>query len=274
MKIDFEKGSYFCFACECHGDAFTFVKDMNENKNDLQAMHLLVRILKSNKTRKMKININHKIKKESKQSLLEAKDYYYGLSNVDWKNSNDEDIIRAKEYMKKRGFNWLTLSKCKAKITYNKSYEIIFPLLDNKEFRGWVCRTMQPAIEKKRKYLYNEGFSRLNTLCGSYGNCEVLYIVEGYMDMLKLKQFGVKDVVAILGWKISYEQIEKIKKQGNIKYIISALDNDKCGIKGTEYLRNHFKVIRFRYLKGIKDPGEMTKEQFVKMNNKTLTNIK
>ena len=98
-------------------------------------------------------------------------------------------------------------------------------------------------------------------------------IVEGYMDMLKLKQFGVKDVSAILGWKISDIQVQKLKDAG-VTHVISALDNDECGKKGSEYLKNFFKVTRFKYLKGVKDPGEMSKEQFTKMNNRTLNNIK
>ena len=55
----------------------------------------------------------------------------------------------------------------------------------------------------------------------------------------------------------------------------AALDNDECGNKGTKYLRTIFKkVTRFRYLKGIKDPGEMNQESFNKMYKKTMTDYK
>ena len=93
------------------------------------------------------------------------------------------------------------------------------------------------------------------------------------MDRLKFIQYGITNVVAILGWKMSGEQELKLKKSG-IKYIISALDNDRCGKKGTEYLKSRFpNVYRFKYMKGIKDPGEMTKAQFAKMYNKTMQSI-
>lgn len=78
--------------------------------------------------------------------------------------------------------------------------------------------------------MYNEGFSRATTLCGTYTKGKVVVICEGYMDMLKFKQFGLKNVVAILGWKITAEQIAKLKKAG-ITHVISALDNDECGKK-------------------------------------------
>ena len=51
---------------------------------------------------------------------------------------------------------------------------------------------------------------------------------------------------------------------------------NQCGKKGTEYLRTIFgsRVIRFQYLKGIKDVGETNKEQFDKMYQKTIKILK
>jgi DNA primase len=176
--------------------------------------------------------------------------------------------------MKKRGYNEKALNDCNAKVTYNNSYPIIFPMLDNGKFKGWVCRTTNKEVEKKRKYLYNAGFSRATTLVGDYGNADYLFVVEGYMDRLRFLQNGYKEnVVAILGWKMSKEQQNKIKKAG-IKYIISALDNDECGEKGTRYLKSIFpNVIRFKHIKGIKDTGEMSDEKFRKAYNYTMKEL-
>lgn len=146
-------------------------------------------------------------------------------------------------------------------------------MLDNGIFKGWVCRTMIKEIESRRKYLYNKGFSRATTLVGNYGSKQYVFVVEGYMDMLKFIQYGVNNVVAILGWKMSAQQMQKLKDKGITK-IICALDNDECGRKGYRYLKKYFKVTRFRYLKGIKDAGEMTKEQFEKCLNKTMQDFK
>ncbi|MBR6606101.1 MAG: hypothetical protein IKK92_09625, partial [Prevotella sp.] len=52
--------------------------------------------------------------------------------------------------------------------------------------------------------------------------------------------------------------------------VISALDNDECGRKGTRFLEQHFDVTRFTYLKGVKDPGDMSQELFNKMFNRTM----
>ena len=150
-------------------------------------------------------------------------------------------------------------------------------MTDNSKFRGWVCRTDKPEVESFRKYLYNKGFSRATTVVGAYGNgqkfsskfaSKYVIIVEGYMDRLKLVQFGIENAVAILGWKMSEGQLKKLKDAG-IEVVVSALDNDDCGRKGTEFLREHFNVIRFKYLKGIKDPGDMELPEFKHMWYKT-----
>jgi hypothetical protein len=209
---------------------------------------------------KIKAKTVTKIKADSKQALIEAKDYYFGLKSIDWENDNSDDIEFVRTYMNKRGFTNRILNRCRAKVNYSQSYPIIFPIVDNGNFRGWLCRTPFKAIEKKRKYLYNEGFSRRNTICGTYKS-KIFVVVEGYMDMLKFKQFGIKNVGAILGWKITAQQIAKLKEAG-VELIISALDNDKCGKRGTIYLKQFFDVIPFQYPDGIKDAGEMDQKTF------------
>lgn len=255
MKINLKDGDFFCFGCGESGDALKFVTLANKKLDELHACMLYYEILKSNKVEHIKVNYKKETRYDNKQAINEAHDYYYGLKTEDWKEDSWE-----REYMNMRGFSNKTLRLCKAKLTYNESYPIIFPMYDLNKFKGWVCRTDVKAIEKKRKYLYNEGFSRSSTLVGNY-NSEVVVLVEGYMDRLKMRQFGIKHVCAILGWKITDEQIDKLKKQG-VKTIISALDNDVSGKKGTIYLKQFFNVIQFQFPKDCKDPGDMDSKTF------------
>lgn len=268
LIVDLQQGTWFCFGCNRSGDAFKFVQFIEQKNglNDLKAYQKFLKILKSKKCSNIKIEHTQTKRQKSVQSkelYQVACDYYFGLKTIDWSSDEiDDDIKNACKYMQKRGFKKSTLNKCKAKFNYSSViYPLIFPMFDNGKFKGWVCRTTDKRIEKKRKYLYNDGFRRATTLVGDYGNKIYVFIVEGYMDRLKFIQFGVDNVVAILGWKMSQEQMQKLKKSG-VSVIISALDNDECGIKGTAYLKNYFDVVRFQYPDNVKDPGEMSKQQF------------
>lgn len=276
MIVNLHDGKFFCFGCGESGNAYDFVEKAEHKKGNkgLKVLKKFFEILKSERVEKLKVNTKAKTKKQSEELYNIAYDYYYGLSRVDWKSSDLEEVEEAKAYMLKRGFTASTLNKCGAKVTFNKSYAIIFPMLDNGTFRGWVCRTTIKEIEQKRKYLYNGGFLRRNTLVGNYAGCQFVFVVEGYMDRLKFVQYGVENVVAILGWKMSKEQEKKLR-DAKVVYVISALDNDTCGRKGTEYLKTIFdNVIRWQYLKGIKDCGEADKKTFDKMYNKTMQLLK
>jgi len=278
MKIDYESGRYFCFGCGASGNVLQLIQAIeskhNDNVlNDLQACFKMYEITHTDKTKHITNVVHTKQTKALPQYLIEAKHDYHGLLTNDWNDVTDEHTLQARQYMNDRGFDNNVLNKAKAKYTYNAHYPIMFPITENDVFKGYVCRTNLKHIEQKRKYLYNKGFSRETTLAGTYTSNKPVYIVEGYMDMLKMKMFGIKNVVAILGWKISQKQIQALKNAGVTK-VISCLDNDTCGKKGTEYLTKFFSVIRFRFLKGIKDIGECNQIQFSKMLNKTKTDYK
>lgn len=269
MQVNYGEGNCFCYGCQKRYHALDFVKQLEQETDDLKACKKLVRIMRTKKVSKIKAKQATVKRADNKELLTIAEDYYFNLKTVDWEKERSEEL----DYMLKRGFKRSTLNLCKAKHTYNKSYPLVFPMFDNDEFKGWVCRTTSKEIEKRRKYLYNEGFSRATTLCGKYSKKCIPIVCEGYMDMLKFRQFGVKNVVAILGWKMTAEQIEKLKSYG-ITHVVSALDSDECGKKGTKYLENFFKVTKFEYPQGIKDAGDMTQKQFDVSFKKTKIKVK
>lgn len=279
MLVNFEDGSWYCFGCNESGDSMSFVKKYEKkynNANDLEACKKFVKIMNDERDKSRSIAIRRRSSealRPSRQLYDEAYDYYHGLRANDWLRADESDCGGILEYMLARGFSREVLNKAKMKYTFNDNYGIIFPMLDNGKFKGWVCRTTDDEIAKKRKYLYNKGFSRASTLVGNYGSKEYVFVVEGFMDRLKFLQFGEDNVVAILGWKMSDKQIEKLKRKG-VKHVISALDNDEYGRKGTAYLRKFFDVTRFCYLKGCKDPGDMNEVSFKKMMNATMRKYK
>lgn len=278
LLVNLEEDNWYCFGCGLSGDAFKFVKlyesRYNKRVSDLEAYVKYRGILKSDKCSSIKPVVRQaKRSKTSKELYDEAYDYYHGLSRVNWLSDETPEVVEARLYMNKRGFSDKTLIKCDTRVTYNNNYGLIFPMLDNGIFKGWVCRTMLPSVEKRRKYLYNKGFSRATTLVGDYGSKDYVFVVEGYMDWLKFVQNGIDNVVAILGWKMTAQQIDKLHEAGVTK-VISALDNDEYGRRGTRYLEHFFEVTRFSYLKGIKDPGEMIAKDFEKMYNRTIAKFR
>lgn len=272
MVASFETGRFFCFGCNATGDAKDFVGLMEPKLNGLKLAIRFQKILRSDKVQRVTAYTGKTRKKDNKTLYDISCDYYFNLPKTDWE-SDEAKPDPVTEYLLKRGFTTEVLNKIGAKLTYNSSYPVVFPMFDNNRFKGWVCRTTTKEIEEKRKYLYNKGFSRETTLVGIYGKHKYVFVVEGYMDMLKFRQYGVDNVVAVLGWKMSRLQEEELKNVG-VTYIISALDNDECGRKGTKYLKTRFEhVYRFRYLKRFKDPGEMSEHDFLKMYIKTMEEV-
>lgn len=270
MIVNLIEGSFFCFGCLKTGKAFDFFRYLHQDLDDIQCLKKYFRTLKMKKLSGVKVIKSTSSKQNtisSKRFKNESIQYYRGLSSTNWNEYSPEA-----KYLLDRGLKPEILNAHGAKININDHYPIIFPILDNWMFKGWVCRTTSRQIEAKRKYLYNKGFKRTDCLAGVY-QASTVVLVEGYIDFLKARQLGLKNVAAILGWKISNNQIEKLKQAG-VKNIISALDNDTCGDKGSLYLEKFFNVVRFIYPKDCKDFGDLNLKQFEKSYIKTKRKIK
>lgn len=267
MQIDLDREYFYCYGCGAHGSTYELVKGFEPELNAIEVYKKISNIVKN--TDEFSINTDSSNTTTYKrlnyaEGIILARDYYYNLPETKWYRAKEE-AFGAKHYMLKRGFTSKTLINSGAKATYNVNYPIIFPLLENGIFRGYVMRTNNPEVESRRKYMYNSGFRRRSTLAGHYVKEQPVLIVEGFLDCLAARQLGVKNVVAILGWKISAEQVEKLRKK-NIRTIICGLDNDEVGNNGYAYLKriakvNNFTIKRIRYPKHIKDFGDLLKDE-------------
>ena len=273
LQINKQTGFFYCYGCGLSGGAFELVKNYEPNLSPIEIYKKLHSFVKEGKGdiggrdvyTYTNLPYTHSFvdsKVKYKEGIKLAKDFYFNLPETNWYKL-PEEAIPILRYMKRRGFTTSTLKKFGAKFTYNKNYPIVFPMYDNGIFRGYVMRTDDPTVEDQRKYMYNKEFRRRITLPGDYKNSTVI-LVEGFLDMLKAKQYGIKYVAAVLGWKLTSEQFEKLKRCG-VKTIICALDNDECGRKGYKYLKricsvNHISVKRIRYPKTMKDMGDFNEE--------------
>lgn len=273
LQINKQTGFFYCYGCGLSGGAFELVKNYEPSLSPIEIYKKLHSFVKEGKgdiggrdvytyTNLLYTHSFVDSKVKYREGIKLAKDFYFNLPETNWYKL-PEEAIPILRYMKHRGFTTSTLKKFGAKFTYNKNYPIVFPMYDNGIFRGYVMRTDDPTVEDQRKYMYNREFRRRITLPGDYKNSTVI-LVEGFLDMLKAKQYGIKYVAAVLGWKLTSEQFEKLKRCG-VKTIICALDNDECGRKGYKYLKricsvNHISVKRIRYPKTMKDMGDLNEE--------------
>lgn len=298
MQISIPKAFFYCYGCGASGSSIElykhFAKLEDKSLTDLQARMQISKLLRTHAKllssttsieetpfSLLNQNFTFQQKESYREGITEARQYFYNLPSPNWYRPSkvpaiEEETRLCLQYMHKRGFTSLMLNKAQAKPSLNKYYPIVLPLLENGIFRGYVMRTFDPDIEQERKYMYNRGFKRERTLAGNYKHADTVLvvegyiaehtvlIVEGYIDCLKAQSLGFKNVVAILGWKISGTQLEKLKK-AKVKHIICGTDNDDAGRKGYKYLKliqkqqQWFKVSRVRFQKGVKDFGDLNK---------------
>jgi len=261
LSINIEKGTYYCFGCGASGNAIKMVSEL-EGVNELKAMQLIYKMkageINNNELGKLLKKKFEKDRMSKEELLFHAWLYYESLPNSKWKTVTRENIEVLK-YLKHRGYNRESLAHFGVKLNQNTTYPIIIPIYKQTEFVGYICRRID-GNDDERKYLYSKGFQRKNTLMGTIMNGPVI-ITEGSLDMIKAWQHGARNVVALLGWKITPYQVEKIKEHSDI--VISALDNTPSGRKGTRVLRKHFKkVIRFKFPSIAKDIGDLTRYQW------------
>lgn len=266
MIVNVVEDSYYCFGCSESGNSIKFVQQM-EHCSEMEAM-LLISKIKKGLTEKSKVKVHIQTPLTNKEAIEEAKLYFYSLPKTNWKDVEEDS------YLFNRGFEATALNKLDVRENFNHIYGAIAPMLDMGKFKGYVCRATVSEFngrEVDRKYLYNKGFSRRNTLVGEYDKAWPV-ITEGFLDYARLVQFGVNNSCAILGWKIADNQISKLQKHGT--KIISALDNTPSGDEGTEYLAQYFDVVRFVFPNHRKDVGEMKEHEFNIAWANTLRKIK
>ena len=278
LNFDLKNNIYFCFGCGAKGDIVKFVEEI-ENINRLQAMLKVKRISEGSEEVKKEIeDMVRERTKNRKELRAKAKAFYKNLSS-----SADNNSIH---YLKERGLTLKTIKKFNVKYSTHSQYTVMIPLFDAQQFKGYIQRRID---EGQPKYLYNKGFQKTKTLVGKVKNDYPLLIVEGIFDIMKAWQFGYKNVVCILGWKVSPYQLKRIK-EANI--IISALDNDRAGKEGNKFLKDQLKeagdkeagdkeaggkeVYDFKYNvidREIKDIGDLNKSEFRKIIEIVLQNV-
>ncbi|MBF0275282.1 MAG: DNA primase [Nitrospinae bacterium] len=85
----------------------------------------------------------------------------------------------------------------------------------------------ETSLYRKSKILYG-----LNKAIKEANNASSLLIVEGYMDLIALHQFGVKNSAAVLGTALTDDHARLIKRHWNS--VILMFDGDAAGLRASE----------------------------------------
>lgn len=290
-----EKQIYHCFGCGVSGDVIKFLMEY-KNLSFIEALEYLanrvnITIKEYNVTQKevkekdelankvFKINKEaafyfHKLLLNNNKPLLYLKKRYIDESII--KKFGIGYTVREWDkllvYLKKKGYTESDMIKAGLIIKRkdNNGYfdrfrdRIIFPIIDTKRrvigFGGRVMDDSQPKymnspesiVFKKGYNLYGLNIAKENIKDNPF------YLVEGYMDVIKMHSYGFNTAVAALGTSLTNNQISLLKRYSNDFYI--CFDSDNAGLTAALRAVNMFKRCNLDakviIIENAKDPDE------------------
>ena len=194
-------------------------------------------LIKSNKGEKALLYLN---KRGISQETINT--FRLGYAPAGWDNLVTYFLKNKKSlsFVEKTG---LLVPKKENKGFYDRFRDrIIFPIIDvNSQIIGFGGRVMDNSkpkyLNSPETVLYNKSRS-LYGLNISKNECRksgIVYIVEGYFDLIALYQHGIKNVVATLGTAITESHVRILKgfigKNGKI---VLVYDSDEAGLKAAQ----------------------------------------
>jgi DNA primase len=145
---------------------------------------------------------------------------------------------------------------------------VMFPIFDVKgDVIAFGGRVLDDSIPKYLNSPENIVFSKSRNLYGlniaKKSGKSQLVIVEGYMDVISLHQFGINNAVASLGTSLTELQARLLKRYS--EEVIIAYDADTAGqsatLRGMEILNNMKCQVRILRVPSSKDPDEFIRER-------------
>ena len=298
FHISSSKQIYKCFGCGEGGDVINFIMKM-ENLDFIDAVKLLASKcgieVNTNMNEEDKLRIERS--KKYQDIHLEAARFYFtnllkgknpGYDYLRKRGLDDKTIKKfglgysqnawheLMDYLLSKGYEKSDLVESglvNYKLEGNRYYDrfrnrVMFPIFD---YRGNVIgfggRVLDESLPKylnspdslifnKRYNLYGLNFSRKNIVN------RTIILVEGYMDLISLFQYGVRNVVATLGTALTEQQGNLIKRYADTA--ILSYDSDEAGIKASlraiEILSKVGINVKVLNLKDAKDPDEFVRK--------------
>ncbi len=262
FHINVQKNFYHCFGCGANGNSINFLRE-HDNLAFNEAVEELAKIAGVEVPRDEKVQKVYSLQAKLWEALEYAKlRYRDALKTHDTKS-------RAQDYLKKRGLSEEVVERfaigfapaerdfLSAKASpdtlksliqtktildkYEKPFDLfqdrlMFPIRNSRgKTVGFGGRTLG---DDKAKYINSpesEVFHKSNELYGLYEanqanrQLEKLLVVEGYMDVVALAQYGVNYAVATLGTATNSENLSHLLRR--CKHIVFCFDGDRAGLQ-------------------------------------------
>lgn len=310
FSVSENKQFFHCFGCGAHGNAIGFVMD-HTNKTYPEAIESIANTLGIEIPRDKETSKIYEARKILKDSLNDAKKIFENqLKNSENAISYLKERRISGETAKKFQIGYAeddfqvinkSLSDAytesnlldaglivkKDKNSYDKFRDrIMFPIHDQSgniiAFGGRILKedkekpmakymnSPETSLFSKKRVLYNLHLAKQDK-----DSKEFLYIVEGYMDVIKLYQAGIKNSVATLGTAVTQENLIQCFKY--TREIICCFDGDKAGEKaawqGVENIMPVIKdgdAISFVFLPENHDPDNIIEKGGIKLWNECV----
>lgn len=150
---------------------------------------------------------------------------------------------------------------------------IMFPIRDQRGriigFGGRVLANEEPKyLNSPETPVFHKGreLYGLFEACQATRNLPCLFVVEGYMDVIALAQFGIRQAVATLGTATTADHIQRLARM--TQEIIFCFDGDKAGqtaawraLETTLPLMQDGWQVRFLFLPGGEDPDSLVRKE-------------
>lgn len=262
FHVNAQKNFYHCFGCGANGNSINFLRD-HDNLNFNEAVEELAKIAGVEVPRDEKVQKAYSLQAQ----LWEALEYA-NLRYRDALKSHSNKA-RAQDYLKRRGLSEEVVERfaigfapaekdflsTKASAETLKSLIKTKTVLDNydKPFDLFQDRLMFPIRnsrgktvafggrtlgDDKAKYINSpesEVFHKSNELYGLYEankanrSLDKLLVVEGYMDVVALAQYGINYAVATLGTATNSENLSHLLRR--CPHIVFCFDGDRAGLQ-------------------------------------------
>lgn len=210
-----------------------------------------------------------------------------GYSPKGWKNLNKIFLKYKNNELFEAGliFLYKKENKLNEKIYFSIFRDrIMFPIKDiNGKIIGFGGRSINNNYPKYLNSPETSIFSKSYEIYGIYEaqinikKEQYVIIVEGYLDVITLYQFGFKNTVAILGTICTETHIKKLFLQTNL--LIFSFDGDKAGEQAANrtlfmclhYIKNN-QIIKFLFLPSNSDPDNYIRKFGIESFKKKIDN--